>query len=93
MPFNRLSCFLLMVTCFFLVGNMVLPPELLKGMVRIRAGEFRMGGATPGRDPEDNEKPRHMVYADAFYMDKYEVTNAQYKKFVDANPQWGKKQD
>lgn len=27
---------------------------------------------------------------DSFYMDKYEVTNAQYKKFIDANPLWRK---
>ena len=27
---------------------------------------------------------------DGFYMDVYEVTNADYKKFVDANPQWHK---
>ncbi|RKU09575.1 hypothetical protein C6503_20700 [Candidatus Poribacteria bacterium] len=27
---------------------------------------------------------------DAFYMDMYEVTNAQYRKFIDANPQWQK---
>ena len=32
------------------------------------------------------------LYIDTFYMDKYEVTNAQYKKFVDANPQWQKDQ-
>ena len=32
------------------------------------------------------------LYVDAFYMDKYEVTNAQYKKFVDNNPQWQKNQ-
>lgn len=36
------------------------------------------------------EKPVHTVYVDAFYMDKYEATNAQYRKFVLANPQWQK---
>lgn len=29
-----------------------------------------------------DETPRHTVYVDAFYMDVYEVTNAQYRKFV-----------
>ena len=59
-----------------------------EGMVLIPAGEFRMGSS----DGEFDEKPVHTVYVDAFYMDVYEVTNAQYKKFVDANPQWRKDQ-
>ena len=49
-------------------------------MILIPAGKFQMGG----RDGADNEKPVHALYIDAFYMDKYEVTNAQYKKFIDA---------
>lgn len=57
-----------------------------EGMVLIPAGEFQMGS----NDGEFDEKPVHTVYVDAFYMDAYEVTNAQYKEFVDANPQWGK---
>lgn len=32
------------------------------------------------------------TYVEAFYIDTYEVTNAQYKKFIDANPQWQKDQ-
>ena len=59
-----------------------------EGMVLIPAGEFQMGS----NDGEFDEKPVHAVYVDAFYMDMYEVTNAQYKEFVDANPQWGKDQ-
>lgn len=47
-------------------------------MVLIPAGEFQMGS----NDGVADEKPVHTVYVDAFYMDKYEVTNAQYKKFV-----------
>ena len=42
--------------------------------------------------PSDIFQPMHPSYVDAFYMDKYEVTNAQYKAFVDANPQWQKDQ-
>lgn len=30
------------------------------------------------------EKPQREVFVDAFYIDKYEVTNAQYKTFIDA---------
>ena len=59
-----------------------------EGMVLIPAGEFQMGS----NDGEFDEKPVHTVYVDAFYMDVYEVTNAQYKEFVDANPQWEKDQ-
>ncbi len=49
-------------------------------MVLIPAGEFIMGSDTDGTD----ERPAHKIYLDAFYIDKYEVTNAQYKKFMDA---------
>lgn len=57
------------------------------GMVLIPAGEFLMGSDDGWNN---NEQPVHTVYVDAFYMDVYEVTNAQYKRFVDANPQWQK---
>ena len=32
----------------------------------------------------ENETPQHTVYLDAFYIDKYEVTNAQYGEFMAA---------
>ena len=51
-------------------------------MVLIPAGEFQMGDAF--HEGWGDELPVHTVYLDAFYMDKYEVTNAQYKKFVQA---------
>ena len=57
-------------------------------MVLIPAGEFRMGGNDS--EAHNKEKPVHTVYVDAFYIDKYEVTNVQFKAFVDANPQWRK---
>jgi formylglycine-generating enzyme required for sulfatase activity len=49
-------------------------------MILIPAGEFLMGSY----EGYDNEKPVHTVYLDDFYMDKYEVTNAQYKRFMEA---------
>ena len=49
-------------------------------MALIPAGEFQMGS----NDGTYDERPVHTVYLDAFYMDKYEVTNALYKKFMDA---------
>jgi len=48
-------------------------------MVLIPAGEFQMGS----NDGKVDDKPVHTVYLDAFYIDIYEVTNAQYKKFMD----------
>ena len=53
------------------------------GMVLIPAGSFQMGS----NDPEAfiDEQPVRNVYLNAFYMDRYEVTNAQYRSFVLAN--------
>jgi len=50
-------------------------------MVLIPAGEFQMGDSLDGMSWAI---PVHTVYLDAFYIDAYEVTNAQYKKFMDA---------
>ena len=50
------------------------------GMVMsyIPVGEFEMGSEAG----EDNEKPAHTVYLDAFWMDQTEVTNALYAECV-----------
>ena len=63
-------------------------------MVYVPAGEFLMG--TSDADIEyykeifplrriarfDNERPQRTVFLDAFYIDKFEVTNQQYKQFL-----------
>lgn len=36
------------------------------------------------------ETPKHRVKIDSFYLDKYEVTNADFKKFLGRNPTWRK---
>jgi sulfatase modifying factor 1 len=47
-------------------------------MFLIPAGDFMMGGAEGCAD----EEPVHQVSLDAFYLDKYEVTNKLFQKFV-----------
>ena len=47
-------------------------------MVFIQGGKFLMG--SDKFYPE--EKPVHEVTVDSFYIDKFEVTNADYRKFV-----------
>ena len=49
-----------------------------RSVVSIPAGEFSMGSDT-GRD---DERPPRLVYVDAFELDRYEVTNAQYRHFL-----------
>ena len=47
----------------------------------VPAGEFVMGSSEEDFIPE--EMPQHTVILDAFYIDRYEVTNAQYWEFLD----------
>ena len=68
--------------------QVVSSPNTPRDMMFIPAGDFQMGSSDEKTD--SSEKPLHTVYVDAFYMDKYLVTNAQYLEFVIANPQWGK---
>jgi len=35
-----------------------------------------------------DEQPKHPVTLDDFYIDRYPVTNEQFKKFTDANSEW-----
>lgn len=52
------------------------------GMVFIPGGYFMMGSES--RYAKNNEKPIHKVYVDRFWMDKFDVTNAQFAEFVKA---------
>lgn len=52
--------------------------SLLNEMVLIQEGQFIMG--YDKRHPD--EGPQHIVYTDKFYIDKFEVTNAQYLRFA-----------
>lgn len=59
------------------------PPENgPAGMVWIPGGEFVMG--SNDADASQAEGPLHQVKVDGFWMDEAEVTNAQYREFVEA---------
>ena len=68
--------------------NPYLEPLRPQQMVLIPSGTFQMGSNEA--DSREDEQPVRTVYVDAFYMDTTEVTNAQFKAFVDANPAWQK---
>ena len=55
-------------------------PPVAEMMVEIPAGEFTMGN--DGGD--DDEKSAHTVTLEAFELDKFEVTNADFARFVEA---------
>lgn len=80
-----------------------------KEMLRVPAGWFWMGSsdteveaayqlgkkydASTKKTWFERETPRHQVWVDSFYMDKYEVTVGEYKKFIQAKghrelPDW-----
>jgi len=55
-------------------------------MVYVPAGRFWMGSEDGDPDAFYNEKPQHEVNLDAFWIDRTEVTNAQYRRCVDDGP-------
>jgi formylglycine-generating enzyme len=66
------------------------PSPAPAGMVWIPGGEFSMGANDPpdmdevGMKATEDARPIHRVYVDSFFMDKTDVTNAEFAKFVKA---------
>lgn len=50
--------------------------EVVPSEVLIPGGEFRMG------DSRGKDRPVHKVQVDSFYIDKYELTNAEYRVYL-----------
>jgi formylglycine-generating enzyme required for sulfatase activity len=73
------------------------------GMVRLPGGTFHMGSDTnatfrqfPSSSPGmramlDAETPVHEVTIPPFFIDRCEVTNAQFQRFIRARPEWSKR--
>ena len=66
------------------------PAKAPEGMILIPGGSFQMGSQFDSREGTmrvgigASEGPLHRVILEPFYMDETEVTNAQFKAFVDA---------
>ncbi len=68
------------------------PGPASEGMVWIPGGEFSMGCAVPNdslcsaatMNAVNDSQPIHRVYVDGFWMDKTDVTNEKFEKFVNA---------
>jgi len=69
----------LLVGCSPRFAPMIMDAHGVK-MVLIPAGKFTMGSDNGSVD----QQPAHVVYLDAYYIDKYEVTNALYRDCVEA---------
>jgi formylglycine-generating enzyme required for sulfatase activity len=71
-----------------------------KSMALIRGATFEMGTEASDiarlqqafgvkrADLFSAEVPRHAVTIDSFYLDRHEVTNGQFKKFLERNSEW-----
>jgi formylglycine-generating enzyme required for sulfatase activity len=56
-------------------------------LVRIPGGEFLMGSPDSEEDHDKNEGPQHQVRVLDFYMGRYPVTNEEYGRFLEEDPE------
>jgi formylglycine-generating enzyme required for sulfatase activity len=86
----------------FFSQSLAKPKKSKKEMVLISSAVFAMGTdrseipqlmkafSVSREDIFAGETPRHQVRLDSFYLDRYEVTNSLFKKFLDKNAAWQK---
>ncbi|QDU71007.1 formylglycine-generating enzyme family protein [Mucisphaera calidilacus] len=70
---------LVLTACTSLVAE---PGEAPEGMVWVEGGRFTMGWDGP--EGRYDERPAHQVEVDGFWIDRTEVTNGQFRAFVEA---------
>jgi formylglycine-generating enzyme required for sulfatase activity len=83
---NSLKIIMLLIFSFIAINSLILCSQAEREfdvseispteMTLIAGGEFQMG-----KNGEGDHSPVHKIITDSFYIDKYEVTNAQYYKF------------
>jgi formylglycine-generating enzyme len=71
-------------------NHITAPTAAPAGMVWVPGGEFSMGSEDPrtmangGHEAMADARPIHRVYVDGFWMDRTDVTNAEFARFVAA---------
>jgi len=79
---TQIRTLLLSVTLMMIwVSSAGATPKAPPGMVYVPEGYFQMGQSS---SESEDQKPMHFVYTSAYFIDKYEVSNTEYKKFLDA---------
>ncbi|MEI8164845.1 MAG: SUMF1/EgtB/PvdO family nonheme iron enzyme [Chloroflexales bacterium] len=61
------------------------PPAWVPALVKVPAGPFLMGSSAADTQALDNEKPQQSVTLDTYWIGKTEVTNAQFRPFVEGD--------
>ena len=82
--FTLLLCCLALASCQKDGKTIESPKNGPPGMVWIPNGEFMMGAIEGDNQARRDEFPAHPVKVSGFWMDATEVTNAAFKRFVDA---------
>lgn len=98
---GRVRCASLPVLMAICAGPAVaaVPDDTRDEMVHIAAGTFLFGTTAGPEDPGmaefgmnkvpfADEGPQHSVWLDDFYIDRYEVTNREYRRFVIDSNHW-----
>lgn len=83
-PMNKNILKLIILAATFFIKMNAIGQEknaaLAPNMVLVQGGSFSMGGGL-----EEDEKPVHTVKVGSFYLGKYEVTVAEFRKFMNSH--------
>lgn len=70
-----------------------LPNNIYLEMVRVKAGSFMMGSSESAADQKFNETQHLVTIVNDYWIGKYEVTQGQWKAFMNSNPSHFQKGD
>ncbi len=79
--------FLFVITTLLAIGAISLGADSTGMMIKVSAGKYMMGSD----NSLEVNLPKHEVYIDSFYIDKYETTQAEYTALMKENPTETKK--